>query len=294
MDEQNNLNELWVLPINMTKLKFDFNGYELFSSDKLKLKFFEGVIATEWGKRHSKNLLRLIKADKIVPALMSKKIRTFLSKKLFSNDWTKDVLGVFDPHKKHVIIFIDNGSSWAGLSSNKELAKTSLHECMHLSAESNKAGFFKIMKPTLHKFYGDYFRNIFSCKGTPKLDKTLQALYKLDGYFSLTLHKRYMTALKNETQPFSTLDTKEYDSIFSDIFMVTRNFPLAPNLLVKFYPRFYHIFAPLNDAYISTFGERNKYTSPSQELWAISEVAAVMVELLPTDIRVSKILDNIK
>jgi len=45
---------------------------------------------------------------------------------------------------------------------------------------------------------------------------------------------------------------------------------------------------------METFGERNKYTSPAQELWALSEVAAVMVELLPVDRRVSAILTNIK
>lgn len=294
MDEINNLNELWVLPINMVKLDFDFNGYELFSSDKLKLKFFDAVIATGWGKRHSRNLLRLIKVNKIVPVLMSQKIRSFLSKKLFSDDWSKDVLGVYDPYKKHVLIFIDNGSSFLGLSSNKELAKTTLHELMHLSATSNKAGFFKIMKPTLQQFYSNYYCDIFSCKQNLNLEKTLRALYGFEGYFSLASHKKLMTGLREETKPFSTLDDKEYDSLFSDIFMVTRNFPLSPNLLIKYYPRFYHIFGPLNDAYLKTFGERNKYTSPAQELWAMSEVASVMVELLPSDMRVSKVLDNIK
>ena len=68
----------------------------------------------------------------------------------------------------------------------------------------------------------------------------------------------------------------------------------APNLLMRYYGKYYHIFGPLNKAYMQTFKERNSYTSPAQELWAISEVTAVMVELLPVDQRVSKLLTNIK
>lgn len=294
MEETQTLNELWALPINMKPLPFDFHGYELFSSDQLKLKFFEAVLATAWGKYHAKNFQRLLKTGNIVPALMKKNILGFLAKKFFSMDWTKQVQGLYASDLKKVIVFIDNNSSWLGLSSNKSLVKTTLHECMHLSASDNMAGFYKIMKPTFEKYYINYFGDIFSCTKPFKLAKTLEALYKIEGIFSIRLQKNYMQALLEEIRPASSLDDGAFDEIYQDVYTVTRHFPTSPSLLMRFYSRYYHIFKPLNDAYLKTFGERNSYTSPAQELWAMSEVASVMVELLPVDKRVSKVLSNIK
>ena len=121
MDEQKTLQELWVLPRNMEPLPFKFHGKVLYSSDKLKLKFFEAMLKTKWGKYHAKNLQRLIQKDYIVPALMVKGIRDFLKRKFVSEDWTKAVQGVFSSQLDKVIVFIDNNSTWVGLSSNKAL-----------------------------------------------------------------------------------------------------------------------------------------------------------------------------
>jgi hypothetical protein len=294
MEDKKTLNELWALPINMKELPFDFHGYKLYSSDKLKLKFFEAVLATPWGKHHAKNFQKLLKTNNIVPVLMEKNIRGFLAKKFLSRDWTKNVAGLYSSELGKVLVFIDNNSSWLGLSSNKELVKTTLHELMHLSASSNMVGFFKIMKPTFEQYYGNYYGDIFSCKNNPPMNNVLKALYRLEGVFSTSLHKKYMEALLDDVKPASSLQNEEFNYLFQDIYTVTRQFPLAPNLLMRFYPRYYHIFGPLNDTYVKTFGERNSYTSPAQELWALSEVASVMVELLPVDGRVSKVLANIK
>lgn len=291
--EYKTLQELWALPVNMKELPFDFYGNKLYSSDKLKLKFFEAVLATEWGKYHAKNLQRLVQQNYIVPVIMNKGILGFLSKKFLSRDWSKNVQGLYSGELEKVLVFIDNNSSWMGLSSNKELVKTTLHECMHLSASKNKNGFFKIMKPTFQKYYGSYFKDIFSCSQID-ISKTLNSLMNMEGRFSISLHNNYMTNLKIATEKTTTLDSSEYTDIFQDIFNVTRIFPISPNLIMRYYPRYYHILGPLNTAYMNTFGERNSYTSPVQELWAISEVAAVMVELLPVDRRVSSILSNIK
>jgi hypothetical protein len=293
MEEIKTLNELWALPINMKPLPYDFHGYKLYSSDKLKLKFFEAVLATPWGKYHAKNFNRLLKYNNIVPVLMDKSIRGFLVKKFLSRDWTKNVQGLYSSELGKVIVFIDNNSSWLGLSSNKNLVKTTLHELMHLSASSNLAGFFRIMKPTFQKYYTNYFGDVFSCKGL-NIDNTLKAMYKLEGVFSTSLHKQYMTSLLKDLKAATTINEDSFDSLYQDIYTVTRHFPTSPNLLMRFYSRYFHLFSPLNDAYQETFGERNSYTSPAQELWVLSEVASVMVELLPTDKRVSKVLSNIK
>jgi hypothetical protein len=292
MKEQT-LQELWALPTKMKPLPYDFYGHKLYSSDKLKLKFFESVLSTPWGKYHAKNFKRLLETNNIVPALMNKGILSFLSKKFLSTDWTKNIQGLYSKELQKVIIFIDNNSNWLGLSSNKTLVKTTLHECMHLSASDNIKGFLKIMQPTLQQYYGSYFSGIFSCKNL-KMDKILKTLTPMEGRFSPQLQKNYMNALYNETKPKTSLDGQEYEDIFRDIYTITRSFPTSPNLLMRYYSKFYHIFNPFNTAYMKTFKERNSYTSPAQELWSLSEVAAVMVELLPVDKRVSQVLSNIK
>ncbi len=293
MDNQQTLQELWALPVNMKPLPFKFHGRTLYSSDKLKLKFFEAILATDWGKFHAKNLQRLVQKDYIVPTLMDKGILSFLVKKFISRDWSKSVQGLYSPDLDKVLVFIDNNSTWMGLSSNKTLVKTTLHETMHLSASKNKAGFFKVMKPTFEKYYSGYYQDIFSC---PKIDvtKILQAMYKMEGKFTKNLHRTLMTAITDSTRSETKLDEGEYEDILKDLYLIIGNFPWSPNLLIRYYPRYYHIFGPLNKAYMNTFRERNSYTSPAQELWALSEVAAVMVELLPVDRRVANLLSNIK
>lgn len=293
MDDQKTLQELWVLPRNMEPLPFKFHGRVLYSSDKLKLKFFEAMLSTEWGKYHAKNLKRLIQKNYIVPALMVKGILNFLKRKFVTEDWTKQVQGVFSSELDKVVVFIDNESSWMGHASNKVLVKTTLHETMHLSAEKNLAGFFKVMKPTFEQFYGEYYKDVFSCK---QIDTTkiLQAMYKMEGRFSKDIHRRLIEAVVEATKKETTLDDGAYEEIMKDLYMITGTFPLSPNLLMRYYPRYYHMFGPLNRAYMKVFKERNVYTSPVQELWALSEVAAVMVELSPVDRRVANLLSNIK
>lgn len=292
MKEQT-LQELWALPLKMKPLPYDFYGKKIYSSDKLKLKFFEAVLATQWGKYHAKNLKRLVQREFIIPALMDKNILTFLSKKFLSKDWSKDVQGLYSAELDKVLVFIDNNSTWMGLSSNKVLVKTTLHETMHLSAEKNMNGFMKVMKPTLKKFYDTYYGHIFSCD---KIDTTniINVMKKMEGRFSISLHQKYIEAVTKATKENTNLDEADYNNMLQDIYLVTRSFPISSNLLIRYYPKYYHIFQPLNTAYMKTFGERNSYTSPAQELWTLSEVAAVMVELLPIDKRVSNILSNIK
>jgi len=291
--EKQTIQELWALPRQMTPLPFDFHGHKLYSSEKLKLKFFEAVLATDWGKYHAKNLKRLVQREFIVPVLMNKGILSFLAKKFVSRNWTKNVQGLYSGELRKVLVFIDNNSNWLGVSSNKHLVKTTLHECMHLSASDNMKGFFRIMQPTFKQYYGNYFSDIFACK---KIDVTniLKALINLEGKFSINDHRKYMDALGQATKKETSLDESQYNDMLQSVFTATRLFPMSPNLLMRYYPKFFHVFRPLNDAYIDTFNERNKYTTPAQELWALSEVAAVMVELLPTDKRVANVLSNIK
>lgn len=292
MEEYKTIQEIWALPTNMKILPFKFQGINLFSSDKLKVKFFESVLATDWGKYHSKNIQRLLSRNFIIPCFMNKNILSYLAKR-FTVDWSKDIQGVYSGELEKVLIFIDNNSNWMGLSSNKKLVKTTLHELMHLSASKNMSGFYKILKPTFTKYYSDYFEQIFSCEKI-NVDKILKILYKLEGIFSTNLHKKYMQEVELATIDSTRLDDTEYESIFKDLFFITKVFPLNPQMIMRYYSRFYHMFGPLNTTYMKIFGERNKYTSPVQELWALSEVAAVMVELLPVDKRVSAVLSNIK
>jgi hypothetical protein len=291
--EEQTLQELWALPRNMEPLSYDFHGKKLYSSDKLKLKFFEAVLATEWGKYHAKNIKRLVQDGYIVPALMTKNLLGFLAKKFLSKDWSKNVQGLYSSELDKVLVFIDNNSTWMGLSSNKVLVKTTLHETMHLSASKNMAGFFRVMKPTFEKYYSTYYGNIFSCDNL-NVDKLLKVMYKMEGIFSSVLHKKLMDSVIAMVKPKTKLGEDEYSNILQDLFTATRVLPINPNLIMRLYPRYYHLFGPLNDAYMKTFRERNSYTSPVQELWALSEVAAVMVELLPVDKRVAQLLTNIK
>ena len=292
MEEHQTIQEIWALPTEMKILPFKFQGIDLYTSDKLKLKFFEAVLATQWGKYHSKNIQRLLSRNFVVPCFMNKNILSYLAKK-FTSDWSKDIQGVYSGELEKVLIFIDNNSNWLGLSSNKKLVKTTLHELMHLSASKNMAGFYKILKPTFEKYYSEYFKHIFSCEKI-NVEKILKNLYKLEGIFSSQLHKNYMQEVEYATEHETKLDATEYENIFKDLFFITKVFPLNPQLVMRYYSRYYHMFGPLNSTYMKVFGERNRYTSPVQELWALSEVAAVMVELLPVDRRVSAVLSNIK
>jgi hypothetical protein len=54
------------------------------------------------------------------------------------------------------------------------------------------------------------------------------------------------------------------------------------------------IFTSLNRAYWEAFGEKNKYTTPIQELISLSEVACVLSEMNPSDPVIKKLFQNAK
>jgi hypothetical protein len=75
--------------------------------------------------------------------------------------------------------------------------------------------------------------------------------------------------------------------------VASKLFILSMNSLMKSARQFSMVFTSLNRAYEKAFGEKNKYTTPIQELVSMSEVACVLSEMRPLDSSIKKLFQII-
>jgi len=286
------IKELFAPPIGL-KLVDVVDGIKLYSSAKLMQNFLLAFKKSSRGSDKVKLIETLMNKGLIIPCFKSKGVLRFLKHKFFGSQESKAILGMYHLVNKKVYILIDNNSTIFGTSSNDELVSTTLHEAMHLAAGRNMKGFLKVMMPTLRKYYGEAFTHIFSLKNTPNIDKIIYhlSLYetpkKIDANKQLSI---YYHLLYDTFKDSTELEEKQFRLKLQNYIVSMKIFFVSFSTFVRSYKKWQSIFIELNHAYEKTFGKRNRYTSPFQELVSVSEVACVMAEMKSNDKRVNSIL----
>jgi hypothetical protein len=286
------IQEFFAPPVGL-KLVDTVDGMKLYSSSKLMKNFLLAFKKSSRGSDKVKIIEKLMKKGFIVPCFRSKGVFNFLKYKMFGDNESKSILGMYHIENKRVYILIDNNSTIFGTSSNDEMVSTTLHETMHLAAGKNMKGFLKVMMPTLRKYYGEAFTLIFSLKSIPNIDKVIYHLASYEDSKNRPVNKQlseYYHLLYDTFKSSTKLEEKDFRLKLQNYIVAMKIFFVSFSTFVRSYRKWQSIFIELNHAYEKTFGKRNIYTSPFQELVSVSEVACVMAEMRSKDPRVNSIL----
>jgi len=286
------IQELFAPPVGL-KLVDTVDGMKLYSSTKLMKNFLLAFKKSSRGSDKVKIIEKLMKKGFIVPCFRSKGVFNFLKYKMFGDNDSKSILGMYHIENKRVYILIDNNSTIFGTSSNDEMVSTTLHETMHLAAGKNMKGFLKVMMPTLRKYYGEAFTLIFSLNSVPNIDKVIHHLASYEDSKNRPVNKQlseYYHLLYDTFKSSTKLEEKDFRLKLQNYIVAMKIFFVSFSTFVRSYRKWQSIFIELNHAYEKTFGKRNIYTSPFQELVSVSEVACVMAEMRSKDTRVNSIL----
>jgi hypothetical protein len=287
-----NLNELFAPPVGL-KLVDVVDGMKLYSSAKMFKKFLLAFEKSSRGKDKVELIDKMMQKGLVVPCFKSKGIFKFLKHKAFGSADSKSIMGLYHLESKRVYVIIDNNSTVFGTSSNDELVSTTLHEIMHLSAGTDMKGYLKIMMPTLREYYSAAFTAIFALKSVPNIDNIIYHIATYEDPRKVNTNKKlseYYHLLFDTFSEYTQLDGTAFKLKLQDYIVSMKIFMVSLTAFVRSYRKWSSMFTELNNAYVSTFGSRNTYTTPFQELVSVSEVACVMAEMRSTDSRVKSIL----
>jgi len=288
----NNIQELLAPPISLS-LETVIDGTKFYSSDSLKEKFVEAFVKSSKGKKIAGQIKILVDKNIILPCYRAKNLGSFIVKK-FTRDPEKYILGFYHIEEKKVIILIGNSTSLIGTSSNNELISTTLHECMHLVSGRNFSKFTSTFSKYLEAYYSSFVTYYLKVgKPDPKSVKTLVK-------YIINLEKRGMQYANKDLGNYYRLIAKLFENktvlAKEDFVQRVTDLVVALKLMIMHMPsllnnmrKYRMLFRALDESYYSAFGKKNIYTTPLQELVAVSEVACVFVEMRPHDSVIKKL-----
>jgi hypothetical protein len=292
------VNELFSIPVGL-KPAIEISGTKFYSSPKLKASFSLAFAKSSKGRSVAKEVTALVEKDIIIPCYKSKNLFSFVKKKLVRGDFNDYILAFYDVDEKRVVVIIDNNVSIFGTAANNSLVSTTMHECMHLSAGKNLRGFLRYFDTHLQKYYSAFLSDYFKLKdvSSKQIDEFIKYLtkYEMRGprYANKDL-SNYFRFLEELLKGNSELESQDFQIRLTNYIVAAKLFIISPNSLFKNERKFSMIFTSLNRAYWEAFGEKNKYTTPIQELVSLSEVACVLSEMNPTDPVIRKLFQNAK
>jgi len=285
------INEIFSLPVGL-KEEITIDGIKLFSSDSLKENFILAFNKSSKGKMVAEDISRMVKDKFIIPCYLSHNLWSFFKSKVFGSEY-KDLLAFYHIDSKKVIILIDNNSTVFGTSSNNELASTTMHECMHLIAGRAFPKFLSVMRDTLEIYYTNFFRNFLSLKNiSPDATENYISFIKqfdLAGPAAITSKiNLYIQVITNNFQD-SKLLPKDYNERIVKLAVAVKIAAANVPTFLQKAKNFSMVITSLNQSYFDSFGDRNIYTTPFQELFSISEVACVLTEMQPNNPSIRKL-----
>ncbi len=294
MQRQNQVNELFALPVNLEPVLYT-DGIMIYSSETLKSKFVEAIKAFPSTEDIAPYIEKLIKDEKIIPCFMNKGVLKFLSYKFFTPKEEKGILGFYHLGQKKVFILVENNITFYGKGNDKAITLTLLHECMHLLADLKPSTYWKMFESELKAYYQALITNLFNLKSKADVSKLTKLLVLLEGakmQKTGPLIKKYKQIVKDITTD-TKLEEHEYDRVFSTYFeMIDLGFKDAQRLIYRIYAKdrdVINVIISLYKSYKIAFGVVNNITTPFQELFAPSEVLCVMSELKPSYSKIRKI-----
>lgn len=288
---EDKLLELFSTPTGLEPA-YQMDNLTFYSSDKLKKNFVIAFLKSSKGKNVAKQIDSLVEKGIVIPCYKSKNVLSFIKHKLTSDN--KYIMAFYAVEDKKVVVIIDNSSTIFGTSSNNELTSTTMHECMHLAAGRNLNQFLKVFSPNLIKYYSAFFSDYLKIENInqSKIRAFINYLKEFEkrgpSYANRKLGE-YFTVIENLFLEDSKLDKDVFNKRLTDMVVACKLFILSISSLMKNARKFAMVFTSLNRAYETAFGEKNKYTTPIQELVSLSEIACVLAEMRPLDPVIKKI-----
>lgn len=290
------LNELFAPPIGL-KPAYSMGSTTFYSSDKLKNRFILAFKKSSKGKMIASEIQKLVEDDVIIPCYNSKNLLSFIKHKL-SKGVNKFIAAFYVIEDKKVIVLIDNSATVFGSSSNNEIASTTMHECMHLIAAKNLPKFVKVFLPKLKAYYSEFFKDYLQLKtvDSKKINEYIKYMLKFEKNGSMYANRNLANLYKLLETLFlsdSNLSEQDFKIRLTNLIVATKLFIVNMPSLMRSANKFAMVFTSLNRAYQQAFGEKNKYTTPIQEMISLSEVACVLSEMKPKDPVIKKLFQII-
>ena len=290
------LKELFATPTGLEPA-YQNSGMTFYSSPKLKQNFILAFEKSSKGKHVASEVKRLIEKDIIIPCYKSKNLFGFIKRKLFKNP-DNYILAFYSIEDKKVIVLVENTSSIFGTSSNNELASNTMHECMHLASARNISKFMQIFLPYLNEYYTEFFTDYLDLKSkepkkTNDIIRYMVQFEKNGPMYANSKLADFYRLIENSFISNTTLKENEFKIRLTNLIVASKLFILSMPTLIKNERRYSMVFTSLNRAYLKTFGKKNTYTFPIQEMISLSEVACVLAEMKPKDSSIKKLFQII-
>ena len=290
------LKELFATPTGLEPA-YETSGMTFYSSPKLKQNFILAFEKSSKGKHVAAEVKRLIEKDIIVPCYKSKNLFGFIKRK-FSQNPDKYILAFFVIEDQKVIVLVENSSTIFGTSSNNELASNTMHECMHLASSRNLSKFIQIFLPHLNAYYSEFFMDYLDLKSKEpkKVNDIIRYMVQFEKNGPMYANSKlaeFYRVIENSLITSSNLEANEFKIRLTNLIVASKLFILSMPTLIKNARRYSMVFTSLNRAYLKTFGKKNTYTFPIQEMISLSEVACVLAEMKPKDSSIKKLFQII-
>ena len=290
------LNELFAPPVGL-KPAYTIDGTTFYSSPKLKEKFVIAFDKSSKGKHIKKEIQKLVEKGTVIPCYKSKNLLSFMKHKL-TKGAHKYIAAFYVVEDKKVIVIIDNSANLFGSSANNELASTTMHECMHLVAGKNLPKFIQTFLPKLKEYYSAFFADYLKLKTveTKKIDEYIKYMVQFEKRGAMYANKNLGNLYRLIESLFasnSTLELQEFQRRLTKLIVAAKLFIVSMPSLMKNTRKFSMVFTALDQAYQTSFGAKNKYTTPIQEMISLSEVACVLSEMHPKDSSIKKLFQII-
>lgn len=291
------LYELFAPPFRLKQVA-TLDGIKIFSSDKTVKKFKMMLEKTGRMRPYVKDLNDLVDRGVIIPSFLSKGVVSFLASKILGYNRGNAYALYYRPHKK-VYVFIDAEMTSWGTAENDELLSTTVHECMHVFADTQSSKYMSVFKGVLIDYYSEVFKECFQLKSVSKKDvfdviKLMRKQARSNRPLNKNLADLYYF-LQKKFESSSELEKNQFLQRLQDYIVVAKigamNVPTS--ILQKTFNERKHVFMSLYNGYYRAFGKRPKIFGQMQEGVFTSEVASIFAELYPTHSIVRKAIASI-
>lgn len=275
------LNELFAIPKNAVP-RGKIGDRDVYGSTELDYNFVNAMRENFLVEPVWKNIQKMVKKKTILPCYLTKGYFSFFVNKVFSPHQESDTLGFFSPANIRVYILVDNWSGLFGSANDTNIARTMLHEVVHLYAYTKPNDFLSLFKNELTTYYKNVFNFYFDVK-TKITDKESQKIYlhlfkeyEISTSTSINLGKTrqlFYSIFKDNTKLNDSDFQKRIAIIIICMKLLATDFSL---LRQYYYTTLIDVPRSLYLAYKDTFGFKPDGTLVIQEIFYPSEVICLL------------------
>lgn len=279
----NNINEFGTVAIPfITYSVAKFDGQRLYGSPVLRKQFINALSETGKTKPIINEIKQLVARKTIVPCIVKKSLFDYILYKTINPNQkfatTLPVLGFYDSGSKKVYVVTNNNGVFFESDSKLLLARYTIHELMHMSAEVDPK-FIDTFKDELNQFYYNMFKDMFKLKDKVNVEPIVRFIYnlELENYYNNEKLTKYYTLLDSTFKNHTTLNRSQFEKILTDYMLAIKLLLGGPGAFKKNIDKFAHILKPIYKSYKETFGINLRYLV-IQELIIVSEVVCIYSE----------------